>query len=306
MGTIFRFWEETVNKREDLLEDISMLPVRIEIRLFSDAFASEVAFTKDQEPLFDLLLENHQRNLPEEIENFGNLDIEEQFEEFTNDLYLELLGISTNQDAEEFFQKRKNYRIEFKNAMNTSIQLITEGEYLRFFLRSLRDYHSFTELGDKLAEFKDKNKAWQDMSALFSSYKLLENVLGCVEYPSYIELFNENTDIDRTIAELQAKLKDFASAYVNMATFSYDSSNSCVVYKCKTLLSAMYMKWLISDFNKDTYKQCGHKNCNAFFKVNKSHPQTLCPKHIASRQRKRRNQKSREQEKHINYFEDEK
>ena len=66
-------------------------------------------------------------------------------------------------------------------------------------------------------------------------------------------------------------------------------SKGIILYRCPTVLSAMYAKLVVSSFNADTYKMCAHPGCHNYFKVDKTHPQTRCPKHMKSRQTQRQN-----------------
>lgn len=67
------------------------------------------------------------------------------------------------------------------------------------------------------------------------------------------------------------------------------NENGVIELRCPTVLSAMYMMLSISFFNHDSYKECAHKGCHNYFKVDKTHPQTRCPKHMKSRQTRRKN-----------------
>ena len=81
----------------------------------------------------------------------------------------------------------------------------------------------------------------------------------------------------------------FVSGIVAMAPASYNQAAERLEYLCPDLLPAMYMMTYVSIHNAYTYKLCAHKNCHQYFRVDPSHPQTLCEKHIAVRRRKREN-----------------
>ena len=106
----------------------------------------------------------------------------------------------------------------------------------------------------------------------------------------YYRTVCQKTDsaIDQVMFE---DIKIYISCITNAANFFYDPSESAIIYQCPSILSAMYMMTFVSAFNQDEYRECAHKNCHQFFKVDKSHPQTMCDKHMASRRKKRQNQR---------------
>jgi len=85
----------------------------------------------------------------------------------------------------------------------------------------------------------------------------------------------------------------FVSTITSRANITFDPESSTVVYKCPDLLTAMYMMSFISDFNADEYKECAHPKCHTFFKVDTSHPQSMCDRHMEPRRRKRENQRNK-------------
>lgn len=78
------------------------------------------------------------------------------------------------------------------------------------------------------------------------------------------------------------------------ATIYYDPVNSCIVYFCKDLRTAMYMMAYVASFNEEEYQVCNHPKCHTYFKVDKRHPQTMCDKHMEARRKKRANARAKE------------
>ena len=93
--------------------------------------------------------------------------------------------------------------------------------------------------------------------------------------------------VDQIISE---DVMIYLSSITNDATILYDPSETAFVYRCSCVLTAMYMMTFVADFNQDEYRECARENCHQYFKVDKSHPQTLCDRHMAARRKKRQNQ----------------
>ena len=83
-----------------------------------------------------------------------------------------------------------------------------------------------------------------------------------------------------------------AHAIYNIATETFE-------YRCPDYLTAMYMMTFLAIHNEEEYRVCANPRCRQYFVVNRSHPQTLCPKHMAARQRKRQNQKMQAKQKKL-------
>ena len=75
------------------------------------------------------------------------------------------------------------------------------------------------------------------------------------------------------------------------ATISYDAAGLTLQCRCPTLLSAMYMMLFVAIHNQDEYRICSNPRCHKYYKVDKRYPQTMCDDHMASRRRKRQNQR---------------
>lgn len=93
------------------------------------------------------------------------------------------------------------------------------------------------------------------------------------------------------VACMFENITSYLTAITSRAAIAFDPLSSTVVYKCPDLLTALYLMAFVADFNADEYRQCAHPKCHVFFKVDSSHPQSMCDKHMAARRRKRENQK---------------
>lgn len=100
---------------------------------------------------------------------------------------------------------------------------------------------------------------------------------------------------DRIIDSLMMRdVEEFLRQISAEANISYDPVNSCINYHCKDLRTAMYMMANVSAFNEDEYRMCSHPKCHTYYKVDKSHPQSRCDRHMKARQTKRANARKRE------------
>lgn len=119
------------------------------------------------------------------------------------------------------------------------------------------------------------------------------------------DLSDENTELlFRTYKEtVIADTKDMVAEQIMRMTennYVVHSIDPCKVeIVCPTLLSALYAMLSVAEFNEQDYRECQHPKCHRFFLVDKSHPQSRCPEHMASRQTRRQNEKVRKYKKGI-------
>lgn len=83
----------------------------------------------------------------------------------------------------------------------------------------------------------------------------------------------------------------YVTTITSRAIVTFDPKSCTMVCKCPDLLTAMYLMAFVADFNTDDYKLCAHPRCHTYFKVDKTHPQSMCDRHMEARRRKRENQK---------------
>lgn len=176
------------------------------------------------------------------------------------------------------------------------------------------------EIYSRYFRLLNRNGSWQSVSDMeeyyFDSYNRVEAVSEQYEkqdpnvalsYQDLMDEFFESREdlrqkhyeavqqrVDETVDNrMFSDIAEFVLKVTSRAIITFDPERSTVVYKCPDLLTAMYMMSFVSVFNADTYRQCSHPKCHTFFKVDTSHPQSMCDKHMAARRRKRENQRLR-------------
>ena len=99
--------------------------------------------------------------------------------------------------------------------------------------------------------------------------------------------------VKQRIQEIMTEdLARYFEEILQSAAASYSASEGAFVYNCKDLMTAMYMMTYLAAFNDNEYRECAHEKCHKWYLVDKKHPQSRCPEHMAARQRKRQNYKA--------------
>lgn len=96
-------------------------------------------------------------------------------------------------------------------------------------------------------------------------------------------------------AIIDAKMNEDVSSFIDSinrdATITYDAASLTLQGQCPTLLTALYLMLFVSLHNQDEYRICEHPKCHMYYKVDKSHPQKMCDRHMRAKRKKRLNQR---------------
>lgn len=268
---------------------------------FDKIFGHICAFNDTNQPLFGITNKDHQVICYSTEEA---LCYREAYLNFTEDMYIRLLGIDSKESADDFFADYPYFRFCFEGTYNKTYGLITKENYLQHVVDSIRNFLAFIELRKKaqvyLSEPSDFEK-WIDIVRFIATCKSVgcfvdeESIDDCKQFIELgVDDNKKSADIVvRTLLRELSKCFEKEMSCVN--TYSSPTKNS-IIYYCPTLLSAMYTQLFVSEFNRDEYCQCANKKCTKYFKRDKTHPQTLCPEHMSSRQRRRLKQKIKQKQ----------
>lgn len=271
-----------------------VMPIKILVQQYNKAFECSYSYNENHVQLFDLLQYKRQRNYCPDIVDTGKV-----YDDFSEALLIELLSISNEKDAEVFFDNHPRFRLYFDSSLSDSYGLITKDEYLRNVVKEIRAYHEIKDIYNIFADYQadsTNHEKWLSMVFALGTTQAagrlldLEELFYCKEF---VKCQSEESQFyaELAIKYLMSDLEAYIESQTNLSTCSFSLRDLTIKYECPTLLSAMYLRFFVSVFNQDEYRKCAHPKCNAYFKVNKSHPQSLCEKHIAVRQRKRENAK---------------
>ena len=266
-------------------DEKKFLPIKIFVNTYSNIFevgTNGELFNKDRVQLFELL------NQPK-LESDGNAiqNVGDDCFAFDEDLYLELLNVETPQDAEKFFEVHPTLRFYFTDLVPVGKSpWTTKDEYLNTVVRLIEEHRIIDTIYRKLYVI---NNAGDSVDAI-KKQAVLVDALNDEKIMAYL-LNNKIMDMHTCTSYeyLWNKITDILQKYVDAGErkLAYPPA---INHTVSSLLPAMYTMMIILTINNVEYGQCANKRCRAYFKINKSRPQTLCPKHLAVRQKKRATQ----------------
>ena len=275
----------------------------IQVQCYSNIFSKQIGYNLKNREMYDLLNYDNQENALEQFPDGSAYDIGESYIDFSEELYAELISIDSSESAGAFFTAHPSLRFYFNRWKNDS-GLISKEEYLKNVADEIEVFHEYSEIYSCMVKYeqdKSNTEVWDALASLLGKSKITgylcdaEGEYYCRAY--YQAPSEEATEyVQLEIEYLPQHMQEYLEEKLNNVTTGVSLTNLCVILRYKTLISAMYHAFLLTLFNEDTYRMCAHKNCHVYFKVNKSHPQTRCPKHIAARQRKRANQRKYQKE----------
>lgn len=230
-----------------------------------------------------------------------------QLDEYeTFDRYCEMVSVSVNR----YNDLRNALTLFLKNKKNPAPETRSEmmAIYRKRFPLLNKGASSWTTL-DEMEEYyfntyKHGNEEIEEM--LFDARRLDPTVSFDDVYEEFYcekeELRRQNEErIWRTVDsvvenKLYEEVSDCFASICQEAETVYNVQGEILQAVCPDLLTAMYLMTFVVIHNEHEYKLCKKKGCHQYFLVDKWHPQTLCPTHMAPRQRKRQN--ARYYEKH--------
>ena len=150
------------------------------------------------------------------------------------------------------------------------------------------DYYDLDDKVDEVSEAFMAQKPGMELSYqdLMDDYFEGRDELRIQHEAAVQQQVNEVVD-----ARMFEDIAIYVTTITSRATVTFDPRSYTMVCKCPDLLTAMYLMAFVADFNTDDYKLCAHPGCHTYFKVDKTHPQSMCDRHMEARRRKRENQK---------------
>ena len=252
----------------------AVMPVEIKIRVYSSLFENQL-FDKDGQPVF--------------VFDKGVLNKKnEPYEVFTDDIYIELLGIENEKKAEDFINTHSFFCFSFTHDFGgefSETTLINKRKYLQFMLRNIKQFKEisaiYKEVTHMLNEPENINAALSAVRLLATDPTSEQRLLLDQLNPSPLKLLHSvEPQIEKLISFIEQQTKT-----IKIVSFF----KPIIEFRCPSLLSAMYQKMLISAFNREEYRQCANKRCTNYFKVGNRTTQKYCEKHLEARRRKQRN-----------------
>ncbi len=290
----------------------NVMPLRILLNLEYDfSNHTDQIYNSKGEPLF-VFKEHHYSPFKKTIE-------------FTNSLFEELISISDLEQAKEFIQRNPDYSLLSLNVRTLQIcrkignqEVITKDLLFEMMVSEIKHFHLIWNLYSALiASLQNKTNPQLALYA-FEKFIIHFDIFGFGSEAYTLDFYSpyelslidvpqitltvpvECSDAEVTFSAIKTLDLSFCVSFLNDA-LAKETSNVTIrqcfddfafEFHCPTLLSAMYEKMLIGEFNKDTYRKCDI--CSNFFKVDKSHPQTRCDIHMRSRRKKRQNARAKE------------
>ena len=316
-------------------EDPLVMPIQILVERASEfdgkADGRVQYYSKTGEPFFSMTNSIDDPKTPTEV--------------FTEELYCDLISITSREEAHSFLTQHPFLRFAYHRQPDVPGMQMGEYEtvdsYCDFMVRAVEQHNDFRRyevllqretlapspewheemlqiykkyfpiLGTKSASYRTLPEM---RNHLFEQYGKVDEVvekmmeLGSDSGYTYEELeeeyFEGHEDLRQAHYEKLVKQVDSiidAQMYEDMARFidqvntaatiSYDAAELTLQCRCSTLLPAMYMMLFVAIHNQDEYRICSNPRCHKYYKVDKRYPQTLCDDHMASRRRKRQNQR---------------
>lgn len=256
----------------------SILPVEIKIQVYGNLFEPKF-FDKDGQPMY-ILVKKKSMNI-----------IYEYFEDFSDELYIELLSIDNTIKAEDFINKYPNFCFSFPDDYGREYQekVISRKNYLRIMLRDIRLFRVlnilYKDVCIMLNEPTNMNALQSVINTIATDYNLALNSQQRNELTflldSHGSLLSANSMIDKLIKKFTSFVER-QTATIRLVTFS----KPCIEFCCPSLLSAMHQKMILSAFNHVEYRECANKFCTNYFRVGNKTTQKFCESHLQARRRK--------------------
>jgi hypothetical protein len=246
--------------------------------------------------------------------------------EFTDALFEELISISDIEQAKEFIQRNPEYTFAYPDTRTRQFchrigkqDVVTKEQLWLIMIVEIDHFHYAWDLYSALLSSQQNRLNSQLALEAFLKFIIHFDIFGfndidnsTLDFYSPYELSlidepqitltvpEEYSDTEVTFSTTKTLNLSFCIRYLN-DSLAQETSDVTIrqcfddlafEFHCPTLLSAMYEKMLIGEFNKDTYLKCDV--CSNYFKVDKSHPQTRCDIHMRSRRKKRQNARAKE------------
>lgn len=173
------------------------------------------------------------------------------------DMYNECMG-----SIEESFRLNRQYEAP-ATGINAYIEATKSTQQL-----------NYRALNKRVAYRQNKREPFAD----YDEFELRKNMSDGEFYYHMLHECAERHDID-----------DFIIHMMSTIDTSFNPEIGAIELICPSLLVALYVRCFIDFHHGREYRKCAHPKCDAYFLVDQSHPQTRCPKHMETRQRKRLN-----------------
>ena len=249
-----------------------------------------VAYDKASEPLFDFSVE--------EPAPFGDSLLFLDFE--AND-FSELLSISSIKECEAYEVRHKNRCLYASRTLPPARpMLMSKAECYGLVLEHINELKCIMELrcmlssyqtNEALAEHEAELIAWLLERRANLPHEVFDDE-AYVHCHNYLMARNRDTDeydfAHFVIMRLSLRIQKYLDSFTNKAKVQFSFAKPLITIECPSAVVAMYIFYAVSDLNKDEYRQCSHKKCGVYYRVDKVHPQKFCDLHMAARRRKRK------------------
>lgn len=274
-----------------------VMPIRVN-SLSVDSLSAfpVVAYTKSGEALFDFSWTQ-----PEPFEE------QPAFMDFGVREFTDLLSISSVEDCETYSSAHPACcLLSWKWKSSSQAKLMTKADYFSRVYKDINELKCLMEMSRILAEYRSHDFSHEREAKLMSSLiKQRESIPGVIfDGPDWVPCHNYLLSMDiasedyflahLSIESLHSRIQGHIDAYLEDVDTKFSFSKSLITLECHSALEAMYIFYCISDINKDEYRQCNNKRCGVYFKVDKTHRQKFCEKHMKARRTKRINAKEKE------------
>ena len=257
-----------------LSSDGTVLPVEIKIKTYKKLY-DENLFDKEGQPVF--IIEKRKENL-----------VDEHYETFTDELYLELLCVNDTKKAEAFINKYPHFCIASHEDFiyKETDFVISKKDYLYKMLYFIEQFKQASDIYKKVVIILKEPDNTNEIQNLVSFVNIKQSIRNHEQRVSLADIFGKGIlyDVifyDQLIDDFIRFIEQKTSMVKSMSFFK-PTLELC----CPSLLSAMYQKLIISEYNNEEYRQCANKHCTNYFKVGNRKTRKVCDKHLESRRRK--------------------
>lgn len=271
----------------------AIVPVEIKIQVFDNLFETEF-FNKDGRPIY--VLEGR-----EQISR--RYRTTESYETFTDELYLELLSIDSEGQAEKFINFHPYYCVSFPTDIGNkhTTNVINKKDYIQMMLEIINNFRTISTLYTEVyLMLKDP-----DNTALRNStiHLLISNSLLNINSINYEFILGLGSGpLSRKLKPLLDDAIESLIRYIELRTRTIKITaqiKPVIEFCCPTLISAMYQKMLISAINSEEYRKCAKKTCSNYFKVESRSTRKFCDKHMEARRKKQKNYLEKQKQKQL-------
>ena len=261
----------------------AVIPVEIKIRVFKNLFETEF-FGKDGQPIY--VLEGKEPI----SRRYRNTEI---YETFTDELYIELLSIDNEKQAENFVNSHPYYCMSFPTDIGNkhTNNVINKRDYIQLMLENINDFRTISALYTEVyLMLKDPDNTTLRNNTI---HHLLSNSLlntNSIDY-EFIISFGSGS-LSRGQKSILYEAIENLIRYIELRTSTIKITaqlKPVIEFCCSTLISAMYQKMIISAINSEEYRKCAKKTCSNYFKVESRSTRKFCDKHMEARRKKQKN-----------------